>query len=276
MVDTGYLRADAENDFQRARRRQILGQVAVQLQGKPDGSEMLQFDDVVAALGRTGERQLGLQIVPLATIVGSVGKTRDFDCWYHPRARVNRQRWIQLALAQRRGEFIPPVDLYRIGELHFVRDGHHRVSVALALHLGTIDGYVTEITTRVDATGIRHRGDLVTKYQRRLFLERVPLPEPEVGSIIVTRPRSYLQLTEAVEAWGFRLMQHEARYIDRATVARRWYAEEFQPVVRMLGEAGLVGDSTDADGYLRLSAHRNRMPDALRWPDDVVENLRSG
>ncbi|HEY9376442.1 MAG TPA: chromosome partitioning protein ParB [Jiangellaceae bacterium] len=276
MVDTGYLWADAENDFQRSRRRQILGQVAVQLQGKPDGSEMLQFDDVVAALGRTGERQLGLQIVPLTTIVGSVGKTRDFDCWFHPRAKVNRQRWIQLALAQRRGEFIPPVDLYRIGELHFVRDGHHRVSVALALHLGSIDGYVTEITTRVDATGIRHRGDLVTKHQRRLFLERVPLHDPEVASIIVTRPRSYLQLTEAVEAWGFRLMQQEARYIDRVTVARRWYAEEFQPVVRMLGEAGLVGDATDADGYLRLSAHRNRMPDTLRWPDDVVESLRSG
>ncbi|HET6918891.1 MAG TPA: chromosome partitioning protein ParB [Jiangellaceae bacterium] len=277
MPDTGYFRADAENDFQRARRRQILSQVVVQLQGKPaDVSEMLLFDDVVAALGHIGEHRLGLQIVALDTIVGSVGRIRDFDCWFHPRAKVNRQRWIQLALAQRRGEFIPPVDLYRIGELHFVRDGHHRVSVALALRLGTIDGYVTEVTTRVDAAGIRHRGDLVTKYQRRLFLDRVPLPGPEVASIIVTRPRSYIELSEAVEAWGFRLVQREARYLDRATVARRWYAEEFLPVVQVLGEAGLVGDSTDADAYLRLAAHRNRLPDTLRWPDDVVERIRGG
>lgn len=277
MADTGYFQADAENDFQRARRRQVLGQVAAQLQRKPsDVSEMLLFDDVVAALGRTGERRHGLQIVALATIVGSVDRVRDFDCWFHPRARVNRQRWIQLAMAQRRGEFIPPVDLYRIGELHFVRDGHHRVSVALALHLRTIDGYVTEVTTRLDAAGIRHRGDLVTKYQRRLFLDRVPLPGPEMASILVTRPRSYIELSEAVEAWGFRLIQQEARYVDRATVARRWYAEEFQPVVRMLGEAGLVGDSTDADAYLRLCEHRNRLPDTLRWPEDVVERLRDG
>ncbi len=276
MPDTGYFQADAENDFQRARRRQVLSQVIVQLQGKPsDASEMLLFDDVVAALGRTGERRLGLQSIGLATIVGSVDRARDFDCWFHPRAKVNRQRWIQLALAQRRGEFIPPVDLYRIGELHFVRDGHHRISVALALRLHTIDGYVTEVTTRVDAVGIRRRGDLVTKYQRRIFLDRVPLPGPEAASISVTRPRAYTELSEAIEAWGFRLMQQEARYMDRVTVAWRWYTEEFTPVVRMLGEAGLVG-STDADAYLQLSVHRNRLPDTLRWPDDVVEHLRGG
>jgi hypothetical protein len=276
MPDTGYFQADAENDFQRARRRQLLSQIIVQLQGKPaDASEMLLFDDVVAALGRTGERRLGLQSIGLATIVGSVDRARDFDCWFHPRAKVNRQRWIQLALAQRRGEFIPPVDLYRIGELHFVRDGHHRISVALALRLHTIEGYVTEVTTRVDAVGIRRRGDLVTKYQRRLFLERVPLPGPEAASISVTRPRSYTELSEAIEAWGFRLVQQEARYLDRPTVAWRWYTEEFTPVVRMLGEAGLVG-STDADAYLQLSVHRNRLPDTLRWPDDVVEHLRGG
>jgi hypothetical protein len=67
--------------------------VAVHLQGKPaDVSEMLLFDDVVAALGRTGERRLGLQIVALPTIVGSVGHIRDFDCWFHTRAKVRTDR----------------------------------------------------------------------------------------------------------------------------------------------------------------------------------------
>jgi hypothetical protein len=277
MADTGYFRADAESDFQRARRRQILGQVVAQLQRKPGNvSDMLLFDDVIGALGRTGERTLGLQLIAPETIIGSVDRARDFDCWFHPRAKVNRQRWIQLALAQRRGEVIPPVDLYRVGEVHFVRDGHHRVSVALALNLPAIDGFVTEVTTRVDATGIRRRGDLVTKYQRRLFLDRVPLSESDLASIVVTGPRSYMELSEAVEAWGFRLIQHEARYLDRATIAHRWYTEEFRPVVQMLGAAGLVGHSTDADAYLRLSAQRDRLPHNLRWPNDVIEHLRGG
>jgi hypothetical protein len=144
MADTGYFREYAENDFQRARRRQTLGQVAAQLQGKPaDYSDMLLFDDVAAALGRSGERQLGLQSVALAR-GRHVDRTLEFDCWFNPRSRVNRQRWIQLALAQRRGEYIPPVDLYRIGELHFVRNGHHRVSVPLAPNLAS--------STRTSAT----------------------------------------------------------------------------------------------------------------------------
>ena len=80
----------------------------------------------------------------------------------------------------------------------------------------------------------------MTKYQRRIFLDRVRLPGLKAASISVTRPRAYTELSEAIEAWGFRLMQQEARYMDRATVAWRWYTEEFTPVVRMLGEAGLV------------------------------------
>lgn len=277
MADTGYYQADAENDFLRARRRQVLGQVVVQLQGKPSNAvDMLLFDDVVTALGRTGEHDIGLQIVGLDTIIGTVDRARDFDRWFHPRARIDRRRWIRLDRAQRLGEFIPPISLYRVGGLHFVRDGHHRVSVALALQLRTIDAFVTEITTQLDAVGIRRRDDLMTKHQLRGFLERVPLPGSELASITLTRPRSYPELAEAVEAWGFRLMHREGHYLDRATVAARWYAEEYQPVVRMLGDACLLDDSTQADAYLRLSAQRNELPPNIRWPQDVVEHVRGG
>lgn len=93
--------------------------------------------------------------------------------------------------AQRRGEAIPPIDVYRIGDLHFVKDGHHRVSVAHALGLRQIDAFVTEVTTVVDETGIGRRGDLVDKDLRRVFLDRVPLPGPALATILVTTPWSY-------------------------------------------------------------------------------------
>jgi hypothetical protein len=270
VADTGYAQADAENDFQRARRQQLISYLTVRLRGlPPDAAEMLVFDEVVDALGRTGERSLGLQIVGLGGIVGSVDRARDFDRWFHPRARVDRQRWIQLDRAKRIGETVPPIDLYQVGDLYFVRDGHHRVSVALALHLRTIDGFVTETTTRVDTAGIRHRGDLVVKHERHVFLDRVALP-----GILVTRPRSYTALCESVEAWGYRLMQREARYLDRDTIARRWHAEEFEPVVRTLREAGLANGSTDAEAYLWLADQRYRLPRAHRWPDDVIVLVR--
>jgi hypothetical protein len=64
-----------------------------------------------------------------------------------------RERWEQLALAERRGAAIPPIEVYRVGGLHFVSDGHHRVSIAAATGQQAIDAYVTEILTAVPPTG---------------------------------------------------------------------------------------------------------------------------
>jgi hypothetical protein len=276
MADTGFPAADAEHDFLRIRRRQVLSRLAGWLRREPDDvSDVLPFDEVVAALGRTGERRLGLQVIPLDSIVGSVDRTRDFDRWFRPRSGRSRERWERLARAQRRGEAIPPVDVYRVGDLHFVRDGHHRVSVAHALGFRSIDAYVTEVTTKLDATGIARRGDLITKDLRRVFLDRVPLPGPALATILVTRAWSYAVLSEVVEAWGFRLMQQEGRFLDRATVARRWYAEEYRPVVRMLAQADLVGERTEAEAYLHLAGQRYRLMRTHRWDDEVIERLRS-
>ncbi|MCU1661845.1 MAG: hypothetical protein QOI36_1622 [Pseudonocardiales bacterium] len=276
MPATGFPAADAENDFLRVRRKQVLSRLAAWLRREPDDvSEILPFDEVVAALGRTGERRLGLQVVPLESIVGSVDRTRDFDRWFRPSSPRTRERWERLARAHRRGETIPPIDVYRVGELHFVRDGHHRVSVAHALGLRSIDAYVTEVTTKIDATGIARRGDLITKDLRRVFLDRVPLPGPALCTILVTDAWSYAELSQAVEAWGFRLMQQENRYLDRETVARRWYSEEYRPVVRMLEQAGLIGTRTEAEAYLRLATQRYRLMRTHRWDDQVVDRLRA-
>lgn len=161
MAGTGFPSVDAEHDFLRARRRQVLSRLAARLRLEPDEvSQILPFDEVVAALGRTGERRLGLQMIRLDSVVGSVDRTNEFDRWFRPRSGRSRERWERLARAHRRGEPIPPIAVYRVGELHFVRDGHHRVSVALALRLRTIDAYVIQVLTRISARGIRHRGDL--------------------------------------------------------------------------------------------------------------------
>jgi hypothetical protein len=276
MIDTGYPHADAQSDFQRQRRRQVLSQLAARLRREPDDvSEVLPYDEVVAALGYLGERPLGLQVIPLDAIVGSVDRAADFDRWFRPRSRVSRQRWERLNRVLREGEGLPPIDVFRVGELYFVRDGHHRVSVAIALRLRTIDAYVTEVVTRVDATGIARRGDLIGKDLRRVFLDRVPLPGPALCTILVCSPWSYAVLSETVEAWGFRLMQQEDRFLDRATVARRWYAEEYQPVVRMLQAADLVGDRSETEAYLDLACQRYQLMRTHRWDDEVVARLRA-
>ena len=149
MLDTGFPRADVENDFLRARRRQFLTALAQHLRRRRgDGNRLVRLDDVVGTLGWRGQRQLGLQAVCLDTIVGTAGSRRDFDRRFRPTSARVRSRWEPLALAIRRGEAVPPIELYRVGGLHFVADGHHRVSIAAATRQHQIDAYVTDVLTR--------------------------------------------------------------------------------------------------------------------------------
>jgi hypothetical protein len=273
---TGFPRADVEDDFLRARRRQVLARLAHRLRREPDDVNLiLPFDDVLAALGRRGERSLGVQSIPLDSVVGTVDSTRDFDRRFRPTSNRVRARWERLALAQRRGESVPPIDVYRIGDLHFVKDGHHRVSIAMATGQRTIEAYVTEVLTLVPAKGIRRRGDLLLKSYERMFRSRVPLSAQAYAKLTVSDPWSYAELGEAVEAWGFRCMQQAERFLDRAEVARSWFAEEYTPVVRMLREAQLLGTGTDAEAYLRVARERYRLMRTHEWNDEVIRRLRT-
>ena len=102
-------------------------------------------------LGRRGERHLGLQTIRLDTIVGTLDARPDFDRRFRPASSRLRSRWVHLALVQRRGGTLPPIEVYRVGRCHFVEDGHHRVSIARATRQETIDAYVTEVLTATAA-----------------------------------------------------------------------------------------------------------------------------
>ena len=175
---TGMPSVDAQHDFLRARRRATLSRVAARLRGEPDDVRViLPYDEVIDALGFVGEHPAGAAVVALDAIVGTVDRSREFDRRFRPTSGRVRSRWEHIAAAMRRGEAMPPVELVRIGEIYFVRDGHHRVSVARALGRTDIDAYVTEVVTRVGAERAITHADLPMKSHERVFFERVPLPD---------------------------------------------------------------------------------------------------
>lgn len=275
--DTGLPAADAADDFQRARRGQVLARLRGWLRREPDDiNVMLPFDEVVSALGYEGEQYLGLETIPLDSIVGSVDRQDEFDKDFRPTSNRPGPRWQRIDEAQRRGEPMPPIDVYRVGDLHFVKDGHHRVSVTAALGYDVIDANVTEIRTRLPADGISLRGDIITKSYERIFRARVPLPPELAEKIDVSDPWSYAELAENVEAWGFRLIQDEEQFIVRQEVALRWFKEEYEPVVKMLKEVDLVGGGTQAEAYLRFARERYRLLRTNEWNEEIIERLREG
>jgi|tagenome__1003787_1003787.scaffolds.fasta_scaffold20563030_2 hypothetical protein len=273
-LPTGLSSQDAQDDFQRARRRQVMSRMARVLTGQGDVDVILPFDEVVAALGRVGERDLGLHVIPLHSIVGTVDRVTGFDREFRPTTGRVRTRWERVAQAMRRGDPMPPIDVYRIGEVHFVRDGHHRVSVARALGHHEIEARVTEVLTRVGADRALRVNDLPVKSDERLFRERVPLPGAARERIRLTDSGDYAKLAEGVEAWGFRVMQETGELFDRVKVARRWYVDEYEPVIAMLRDAGMLGKGTETEAYMHVATERYRLLRTHEWSEEVLSRLR--
>ena len=273
--DTGLPQTDAQFDFGRARRRRALARIAARMRREPsDVNVILPFEEVVAALGRRGERRLGLETISLDSIVGTVDRGREFDRRFRPTSGRVRPRWERIATAQRKGESMPPIDVYRIGELHFVKDGHHRVSVAQAMGYDVIEAWITEVITELGADRAIRLADLPLKSHERLFFERVPLAEAQRAEIKLSDEWRYAALAEAVEAWGFRVMQGRGELLSRHEVAEAWFHEEYKPVVEMLREAELIRRGTETESYMRVSHLRYLILRTHEWTDDVIERLR--
>jgi len=273
--DTGLPQTDAQFDFARQRRRRALARISARLRRVPgDVNVILPFEEVVAALGRRGERRLGLETIELDSIVGTVDRGREFDRRFRPTSGRVRTRWERIATAQRKGEAMPPIDVYRIGELHFVKDGHHRVSVARAMGFKVIDAWVTQVITELGADQTIRLADLPLKSHERLFYERVPLAPEERESIDLSDEWRYAALAEAVEAWGFRAIQGHGEALSRREVAQMWFHDEYKPVIEMLREAELIKRGTETEAYMRVSHLRYLILRTHDWDDEVIERLR--
>jgi hypothetical protein len=268
----------AESDFTRERRRRALSLLAARLRAGPDDvSPMLPFEEVVAALGRRSESDLGIRDIPLDSIVGTVDRqTSTFDRSFRPATANVRGRWKRIAAARRRGEALPPIEVYRIGELHFVQDGHHRVSVARALGDKTIEAHVRLVQTRLGAGRELRIADLPLKQHERVFHERVPLPPAARARIKLSDEWRYAQLATLVESWGFRASHAREHLMSREEMAAVWFEEEYVPVVRVLEDCGFGGPGTETERYLRVAMLRFLLLTTHDWNDEIVERLLGG
>lgn len=147
-METGNLLIDAQTAFARQRRGRRRDRAADWLRRRPSAcTRLASLHDALGAAAPTVRRRAGLETIPLESIVGTAEptKSREFDRRFRPRDS-SRHRWERLWMAGRRGAPLPPISVFRVGERHFVDDGHHRVSVANALGMVAIDAEVTELT----------------------------------------------------------------------------------------------------------------------------------
>src|SRR5215208_2359310 len=239
----------SDRDFSRARRRAFLRRIGAYLRRDPGSNQLLSFDEVKGVLGTVLQVYLGMREVPVSDIVGSVGRHRDFDRAFLPSKPDLGNRWRRIDEIMDRGEVLPPVSLYKIG-----------------------DAEVVELRSRVPLDSTLTAHDLLHKLEHRHLLERLPfdrvLPEIKIQFSDVS---DYRKLATYVEAHGFRLSQLWRRYVSPEEVLRDWYEYHYAPIAAMIREERILvafPERTELDLYLWIVYHRERL--ALEARDEKI------
>lgn len=131
-------------DFTRARRRASLARLAGRFGFGSGRDALLDFEQEKKRLGAIGERSLGSTVVEVSKIVGSVGRSGDFDASFMPKRAKLKEKWEHVDRQYHLGKGSRPVSLNKIGDKYFVSDGNHHVSVARFHGVEMIDAEVTE------------------------------------------------------------------------------------------------------------------------------------
>ena len=235
-------------------------------------ADLLPFEKVSERLKLHNKRYLGLQNVPLDHIVGSVGRYQDFTRAFAPRTSDLSERWRTISALTAGSEGLPPVELYKVGDAYFVRDGNHRVSVARQYNTPTIQAYVWEYETRVPLDPNTDVDDLLSKAARAAFLERTNLDQlcPEC-QIELTEPDGYEDLLYEIDAYQKVLSQIDEQPVSFEEAVKLWYAMRYTPVIDIMRQRGILDrfpERTEADLYLWLC--RNQEELQVRYEGQVL------
>ena len=248
----------ARANFQEARRKALVAALQDLLRGQP--AEMLSLADVRARLNVRGQRYLGQHAVQIDHIVGSEGRYGDFDRRFLPRSNKLVERWSSIDQARIRSIELPPVDLYKIGDIYFVRDGNHRVSVARQQGIAYIDANIVELVVDIPLGPDLSVRDLLMKEEYSDFLEWTDLhalrPDERIE---FSELGGYLDLVRHINAHRYYLGQQLQREIAREEVVADWYDSVYVPIVRVIREQNLLRQfpgRTEADLYRWIMDHR--------------------
>jgi len=244
-------------DFRRARMQSFFNMLRAALSGQRQ--RLLAFDEVREKLHLGGPVYRGLQSVPLDKIIGSVNRYRDFDHLFLPTQSHTEDRWRRINRAWYEEIDLPPVMLYKVGEVYFVVDGNHRVSVARDRGQQFIDAEVREVESRVPVTAGMQPDDLERLGERVEFLERTQLdrwyPEAVIKPTVLG---GYERLLEHIAVHRYFMGIDQGRSISEEDAVRHWYETLYLPVVQVVERSEVLEElpgRTATDFYLWTMDH---------------------
>jgi hypothetical protein len=249
--------------YRQVRRRAFWRRMTRFLSGYPQ--YLLSFEEVQDKLRASSQSYIGVMPVEVNKIAGSVGRYRDFDRAFLPLQGHTSQRWREIAQAFRQGRTLPPVKLYKVGdasgegEVYFVRDGHHRVSVARSSGAKYIDAEVVAVRTRVRIAPDTTERELHLKAEYTEFLEATNLDRLRPGQDIqFTISGAYQILLEHIGVHRYFLGLVRSKPVSWQEAVASWYDHVYRPVVDIIRVQHILSEfpgRSEADLYLWIIDH---------------------
>ncbi len=266
------------SDFDRARHRAFRNELLSYFSRRPNA--LLSFHEVRKRYKPEQESYRGMQEVPVRQIIGSVDRFRDFDRAFLPRHARSAGRWQNVDRAYHQDVRLPPVQLYKVGDVYFVKDGNHRVSVAREHGVEFIDAEVIESHVRVPIDASMTPFQLLMQVEYAEFLRLTNLdrlrPEHDIRPSSLGR---YDELWDHILVRQLEMSDAQGRDVPISEAVASWYDDIYQPIVQIARERGVLRrfpDRSETDIYLWVMAHRDVLmerEDHEVAPVDAVQNL---
>lgn len=233
--------------------------IVATLTGEPD--TLLPFGEARRRLRIRGERHRGVQAIPVRKVIGSVDRYADFNRHFLPTQHHTEQRWKAIAQAQYEFRELPPIQVYQMGEVYFVKDGNHRVSVARRRGQVFIDAEVIECDVPVGLAEGDSIEDLIIKGEYASFLEATSLDlvRPDHYQVHFTAPGRYDRLLDHIAKRQYFLGLKHQREVPWEEAVGSWYDRLYKRVVDESRDHGVLArfpGRTEADLYLWIMDHR--------------------
>ncbi len=257
------LRAAGRAQFDKAQFRAFWEELGQLLLNKPVG--LLNFDDVKHKLHLTDQNYRGLREIPIDRIVGSVGRHKEFTRHFLPKHSGLAERWSNVYAQINGMTGVPPIDVFQVDDVYFVRDGNHRVSIARQMNLPTIEAYVTELRTPVDLEPDMSKREFASAEAYAAFLEKTQLDRtrPHQDPITLTHPHHYRDLREHIQmVYDVMRSRRGGDDVPYTEAAARWYDTVYRPCITLIRKYNLLKQfpkRTEADLYIWITGHLRRL-----------------
>jgi len=246
--------------FDRARITALMADLFHILQGRP--VDLRPFDEVRERLHLKQIVNRGIQEVPIDLIVGTVGREHDFNRAFLPREESLRQRCSEMKELAEGPVGFSPVELYKVHDVYFVVDGHHRVSVARSLGAPTIEANVKEFLSPIPLTSDTSIEDVILKSALADFLQTTGLVQEYPAQYETTIPNGYERLLDHISVHRYYRGIETKQDISWQDALISWRDTVYRPMIEAIRRSGILEqfpDKTETDLYLFVMDHLHHL-----------------